>query len=100
MNFSPKDPLEIFPVSIDFTNLLGVGETISSVVFTVQVLSGIDPTPSAMLSGAASVAGTVCSQTIKGGVNGVTYLISALATTNLANQPMGSGSMVVQTGGA
>jgi hypothetical protein len=100
LTFSPKDPRETFPVSIDFTNLLGVGETVSSVVFSVQVVNAVDPNAAAMISGAGTVSGNVCSQTITGGINGVTYLISALATTSLNNKLIGAGLLTVQAGGA
>ena len=98
--FSPKDPRESITVSIDFANLLATGETISSASFTSAVSTGQDTNPSAMISGSTTVTGTICMQRVIGGLAGVSYIISAVALTNLGNTYVGSGLMPVQTGGA
>jgi len=70
------------PGGIDFTSQLQPSETISSATITASVYSGTDPNPGAIVSGAASVSGTVVSQKITGGVLGVIYeLLFVLLTS-------------------
>ena len=68
----------------DFISKLGVGETISSQVVTCTVVSGVDPSPSSMISGSATVVNTTqVQQLIQGGVLGVMYDLLATITTSL-----------------
>ncbi len=79
--FDPKDPAEIIPLTFPFATLLN-GQTISSAVVAVTVYSGADGSPSAILSGAATVVGDKVRQNVTGGVLGVEYLIKVTVTTN------------------
>lgn len=67
----------------DFTSQLAVGETISSASVTASVWSGTDPSPSAIVSGAASISGAVVRQLIIQGVLGVVYELLCTAITSL-----------------
>jgi hypothetical protein len=69
-------------VTFDFTSRLNVGATISTQVVTSEVYSGVDASPSAMISGSASASGTVVTQLITGGVLGVLYLLECVITTS------------------
>lgn len=68
--------------SFDFISRLLQGETISTAVVTNSVYTGVDPTPSAMINGAASFSGSVVSQSITGGVVGVIYALKCTITTS------------------
>jgi hypothetical protein len=69
----PKDSQEVVDVAAPFAALLA---DIASHSVAVSVLEGgYDANPSALLSGAATVAGTTITQRITGGRPGTTYLI-------------------------
>jgi len=69
----PKDPAEIIDVTMDFAAL---ASAITSPVVTIERTGGPpDATPSAMLSGSASVTGTTIRQRLINGVNGTDYLL-------------------------
>lgn len=70
-------------LAIDFISKLGAGETIVSAVCTCTVYTGNDPSPSAVISGASLISGTIVSQLVTGGVLGTIYEILAKATTSL-----------------
>jgi len=67
----------------DFSSLLQTGETLASAVVTASVYSGTDPTPSAIISGSATVSGGVVSQNITAGVLGCIYELLCVATTSV-----------------
>jgi len=60
-------------MSVDFISLMQSEEVISQIWVTATTYSGEDSVPSDLLSGSASSAGTVVSQFITGGVEGVVY---------------------------
>lgn len=96
--FSPKDPTETILVSFDYANLfVESAEYISGSTWTIVLLSGIDATPSALLSGNPQINGPIISHLITAGVNGCSYAIQVRITTNLGQVLELSGSMVVQT---
>ena len=67
-------------VQFDFTNQLGTGESLTSGSVGATVYSGVDATPSAIVSGSATVASPLLEQLVTGGVAGTLY--SLVATTN------------------
>lgn len=67
-------------VRFDFLDQMRFLEVLSAPVVTISILSGLDPAPSFVLSGAASVSGSVVSQKIVNGNPGVIYLLSAQVT--------------------
>lgn len=79
---------EIMPVAFDFLSQLDPGETITGQTITVFTFSGTDLNPSALISGAASPAGTIVWQNFTGGVAGTIYVISCLISTSLGQQKM------------
>lgn len=79
---SPKKAGETKTVQFDFTSNLGVSETISTQVVTASVWSGTDATPSAIVSGAATVSGAIVSQKIAAGVLGTVYELLCSVTTS------------------
>lgn len=82
MDFSPKRAMEVEVFTVDFSALLGTGETITSAVWTCSVKEGADASASSMIRGSASVSGAKVSQSIGGGVAGVFYAPICTATTS------------------
>lgn len=79
--FSQKAPDEIWIVGIDFSPQLASGATIASCAVTIATaLGSTDPNPSAVLSGSASLSGTVVSQLVHAGLSGQTYILFFDAT--------------------
>lgn len=67
----------------DFISRLGVAETISTASVVATVYSGVDPTPSAVISGVASISGTQVTQLLTAGVAGTIYQLVCSITTSL-----------------
>lgn len=67
----------------DFTSILGAGETIISVTIGVNVYTGADSNPSAMISGPATINGSVVLQLFTGGQFGTIYGLRCAVTTSL-----------------
>ena len=80
--FPPKHASAIKKLVFDFISDLAVGETISTQTVTASVWSGTDASPSAIINGAATAAGTKVTQTITGGVVGVFYKLTCTITTS------------------
>ena len=100
--FSAKDPAEVIVYGISFTNLLGVGETISTATFSKAVASGIGSDSGAgalTLSGAADIsAAPIVKQTVSGGISGLTYRLTATVTTNAGRTLVASALLPVASG--
>jgi hypothetical protein len=62
-------------VSCDFGKRMNInlGVGLTSPVVTAEVLTGVDASPSAILSGTPSIEGTKVKQLVIAGLNGVTY---------------------------
>lgn len=73
---------ELADFEIDFLSRLSVNETALTAASTIEVLSGVDPTPTAMLSGLPSLAGSVVTQRLTGGLPGVIYQLSIAVRTS------------------
>lgn len=65
----------------DFISLLQEGETLSAAVVDVDVFSGADADPDAILTDEPRLDGTRVWQEIGGGTLGVVYTVLCLATT-------------------
>jgi hypothetical protein len=66
----------------DFISRLATGETISTATVVASVYSGVDATPSAVISGSASISGTKVTQLVVAGVLGVMYKLVCTITTS------------------
>lgn len=75
-----KDPAESLVCAFDFTAELDPGETISSVLVSVSLLAGVDPTPAALLFDLPTIAAGVVLQPFRAGVHGATYKLRCVAT--------------------
>ncbi len=81
-----KDPAEAFACAFDFALELAEGETLTgSPAVTVAVVSGIDAAPADIKSGAPVIEGGRVLQRLVGGLAGVTYSITCVATTSESN---------------
>lgn len=79
----PKFTGEIRNQTFDFISSLATAETISTQVVTCTVYSGVDPSPSSVIMGAATASGTIVTQKIGGGVAGVVYELRCTVTTSV-----------------
>lgn len=80
----PIGNIKNFP--FNFISDLQVGETISSANVTMNVYSGADADPQAMVNGAASISGTIVTQSFNSktaGVLGVVYEAVCTIVTSL-----------------
>ena len=84
-SFSYKITTENEQFTFDFSTVMASTETISSATSTVEVMSGTDPNPTAILVGSPVVSGQQVAQRISGGLDGVIYRIEVTATTSLTN---------------
>jgi hypothetical protein len=78
----PKSSDATRKLTFDFISDLIVGETISSATTTATVWSGFDPSPSTVISGAATISGTVVTQLVTAGQAGTLYKLMCEATTS------------------
>lgn len=98
LQIPPKLVGETATVRFDFISRLAVGETISTKSVVATVYTGVDATPSAVISGAASSSGTVVSQLVTGGVAGVIYQLVCTITTSAGQTLQLAGLLVVRGG--
>ncbi len=82
VDLSPKLVGETITYQFDFSSRLAVSETISTKVVTASVYSGVDLSPSSIISGAASSSGAVVSQAVTAGTLGVNYELLCTVTTS------------------
>lgn len=81
-----KDPGEAFACAFDFARELVEGESITgSPQVAVAVVRGTDSEPAAIKSGNPVIEGGRVLQRLVGGVAGVTYSLTCLATTSEGN---------------
>jgi len=87
----PRTPLlskrqsETHIVEFEFREQLAFGESLSAPVVTVSVFTGFDYDVADLLSGGASVSGTVVSQKVKEGMAGAIYVLLCVVTGSSGN---------------
>lgn len=82
-NPTPLDPKHVSEIDdIPFAFVLGSGETIASQTVTCSVFRGTDPTPAALLSGAAVIVAGQVVQRVTGGVASTVYTLICTVTTS------------------
>lgn len=79
----------------DFANQYIAGETVSSGSVTAAVYSGVDATPSAVLSGAGVASGTKFTQKVVAGTEGVVYLLTCTTTSSAGKVRSLQGFLVI-----
>lgn len=93
--FSYKITTEVRPLTFDFAQVIGSGETISTAATSIIVRDGTDANPSAMLSGAPTISGTKVTQKVTGGISEVTYRLIVTITTSASNTYVSIGDLPV-----
>ena len=93
--FSDKATTETIPLTVFFGDRLQYGETVNGASVTCVVVSGIDPSPSAVLSGTATYTANSVTQNVTGGIAGVTYMLIFLATGSNSHNYVKQGRLVV-----
>ena len=86
---------ELKPITFDFSDLLAVGETISTQVVAATVYSGTDASPSSLISGSATASGAVVTQKVTAGTLGVIYELTCTITTSNSNTYLQVGLLAV-----
>lgn len=95
--YQEKLAQEELTVDVDFLSRCATGESASTAISTMTVLSGTDATPEAMLSGLPSVSNNVVSQKVVGGVGGVIYLLTISVRTTANNIVINEVKLAVKT---
>lgn len=83
VDFPPKPSGVTDLYVFDFISALLSGETISTQSVAASVYSGVDASPSTIISGSATASGTKVTQKVTGGVTGVIYNLICTITTSL-----------------
>lgn len=83
--FPDKQVIEAVSYTFEFGDQLLFGETITGSTVAASVYTGTDPTPMGIVSGSTSVNGTVVSQLIIGGVDGVIYHLVCVVNTSMSH---------------
>lgn len=92
---------ETIPVVFNFQGKLQYGESLNGNSVTCVLYSGTDPSPSSMISGAATMTATTVTQSITGGIAGNLYTLVCVATsTGSHNYSMECRIAVITPGGA
>lgn len=94
-SFLPKRVGETQLLAFDFTSRLASDETISTQSVAATVYSGVDASPSSLISGAAASSGAIVSQAITGGVSGTVYNLTCTATTSLSQTLLMHGFLAI-----
>lgn len=84
-----KQPSESLQYTMDFSNVLENGETISS-------CTSVTATPSGLTIGAAAVGATSVAFRISGGEDGVNYRVEVIVATNQSNTRESDGLLKVR----
>lgn len=98
--FSSKRVGETITLTFNFSRLLGTGETINSATWSIEVVDGVDASPSSMISGSESISGSKVSQLVTGGVHDVVYRMVCAVTTSTGQIIHGTGLLKVDNGDA
>lgn len=80
-NFSAADPDEDEVYTFDFLKDLPEGDTVSTSIWSCDVVSGVDADAASHLIGSPSTGGSKTSHRISGLLPGVEYRLRALVTT-------------------
>ncbi|MBT9138843.1 MAG: hypothetical protein DDT31_01420 [Syntrophomonadaceae bacterium] len=82
-------------VDVDISARMAVGENALTIASAMEVLSGVDPNPAAMLSGAPSITNNIARQRITGGNPGVIYQLTLAVRTSNFQILLSRGNVVV-----
>ena len=98
--YSQKDPAEIIILSVDWSGVLGIGETINSATWVVTNTTNPTEDTAAMVSGSADLsASPIIRQKIQGGTNGSAYLHQCVIVTGAGRTLVQCVEQIVKRGG-
>lgn len=84
MNEFKKQPSEKYPISLDFTNILGEGESISTLYVTATNLSDNEVATTTVID-SSLIDGLICKAIVKDGVSKSRYKITFKIITSSSN---------------
>ena len=93
--FEGKTAGETQKLRFNYISDLAVGETVVSASVVATIYSGTDPTPAAIINGAASITTPEVTQGVIAGVLGVTYLLTCTALTSAGQTLQQQGFLVI-----
>jgi hypothetical protein len=76
----PKFTSEVKDIIFDFSDDIGPTDSIASATLVASVLSGVDATPTTILTGSPVCSGFGVTQRVSAGVRGVKYKLHVTAT--------------------
>lgn len=77
----PKAASETRIIIADLASAMNAGDALSSATVTCSLWSGVDASPSSVISGSATVSGTKVTQKVTGGVEGNIYILTFSGVT-------------------
>ena len=94
--FDAKAVQELQPYTVNFSDRLQFGESINGASVSITVFAGTDPSPSSMISGAATydTLGNV-TQVLTGGIAGVVYNVTYIVTGTASHNYVKVGQLAV-----
>jgi flagellar biosynthesis protein FliR len=78
----PKPASDTIKVTFNFLSQMAVGETIVTASCIATVYTGVDASPSSIISGVSSISGQTVTQALTGGIAGVVYQVVCTITTS------------------
>lgn len=78
-----KDPEERVFLRFNFAKEIPAADAVVGATITAALTAGVDPTPAAVLDGAPILGTRDAGQWVRGGVDGASYQIKCVATTQL-----------------
>lgn len=93
--FPTKFDSETLLLTFDFQADLAVGETLSGPTIAASVYSGTDASPSAIITGSATVSGATVTQKFTGGTVGNIYYVVCTVATSLSQVLQRSGFLTI-----
>lgn len=90
-----KDVSEILPITVNFSDMLQFGESITGASCVASLFSGSDVNPGAIVSGAPSYTTNTVTQTIIGGIAGNIYTLAFLVTGTASHNYVKVGQLSV-----
>lgn len=96
-----KDINETIPITVNFSDMLQFGESLTGASCAASLFSGTDPNPQNILDGAATFTATTVTQNITGGVAGNIYTLAFLTTATNSHNYVKVGQLsVIDSGSA
>jgi len=94
-NWYPMDSREADYLTVDYTDMLDTGETLSSSTVTCEVFSGEDATPSSRLSGSPEISSSRVRQLFEPSEAYVGYLVTFTTVTSTGRTLVIAGKLAV-----